>query len=82
MSYSKDEMETILRFDYLDQKWYVWTNVQTHITKFTKQGWNMSDEECEGDRIVAARFEAPKRFITIGNVARKKRDGNAASLKG
>lgn len=42
----------------------------------------MTDEECDGDRIVAARFEAPKRFITIGNVARKKRDGNAASLKG
>lgn len=82
MAYSKDEMETILRFDYLDQKWYVWTNVQTHITKFTKQGWNMTDAEYEGDRVVAARFEAPKRFITIGNVARKKRDGNVASLKG
>jgi hypothetical protein len=73
-------METTLCFDYLDQMWYVWTNVQTHITKFQKQGWKMTDAEYDGDRIVAARFEAPKRFITIGNVARKKRSGNVGSL--
>lgn len=75
MTYSRDEMETIARFDYLDQRWYVWTNVQAHITKFQKQGWQMTDCEMDGDRVVAARFEAPKQFITIGNVARKKRSG-------
>lgn len=75
MNYSRDEMETIARFDYLDQRWYVWTNVQTHITKFQRQGWQMTDCEMDGNRVIAARFEAPKQFITIGNVARKKRAG-------
>lgn len=77
MTYSRDEMETIARFDYLDQKWYVWTNVQAHITKFQRQGWTMTDCEMDGNRVIAARFEAPKQFITIGNVARKKRTGQS-----
>lgn len=76
MAYSKDEMETILRFDYLDQKWYVWTNVQAHITKFIKQNWKMTHQRLDDGRIVDATFEAPKKFVTIGNVERKKRSGS------
>lgn len=76
MTYSRDEMETILRYDYIDQRWYVWTNVQAHLTKFTKRHWKMTECEREGDRIVAARFEAPKQFITIGDVDRKTRGGS------
>ena len=33
-----EERETLLRFDYLDQCWYVETSVPTHITKFKKRG--------------------------------------------
>lgn len=38
---SQEERETLLRFDYLDQCWYVETSVPTHITKFKKQGWEI-----------------------------------------
>lgn len=38
---SQEEKETVLRFDYIDQCWYVETSVPTHITKFKKQGWEI-----------------------------------------
>lgn len=36
LSFPNDEKETIARFDYIDQCWYVETNVPTHITKISK----------------------------------------------
>ena len=32
-TYTKDEMETICRYDYIDNCWYVETNVKKHMTK-------------------------------------------------
>lgn len=40
-SISQEERETLLRYDYLEECWYVETSVPTHITKFKKQGWEM-----------------------------------------
>lgn len=35
-TYSEDEKETILNFDYKNKVWNVWTSVPTHITKLLK----------------------------------------------
>ncbi|MDZ5022857.1 hypothetical protein [Clostridium perfringens] len=35
-TYSEDEKETILNFDYRNKVWNVWTSVPTHITKLLK----------------------------------------------
>lgn len=81
MSWAREEQETILRFDYLDQTWYAWTNVQPHLTKFQKQGWELSHPAYEEGRLVAGDFKAPKQFVTIGNVRRKKRSGSIVGQK-
>ncbi len=74
MGFSNDERETILRYDFLTKRWYAWTNVESHINKFTKQNWQQTKGEYEGDRLIAAEFEAGKTFVTIGNTKRKKAD--------
>lgn len=35
-TYSEDEKETILNFDYKNKVWNVWTSVPTHITKLLR----------------------------------------------
>ena len=35
-TYSENEKETILNFDYKNKVWNVWTSVPTHITKLLK----------------------------------------------
>lgn len=73
MSYSKDERETILRYDYVAGKWFAWTNVDSHINKFKKQNWQQTRTEIEDGRVVAAEFTADKPYVTIGNVLRAKK---------
>lgn len=78
MAWANDERETILRFDYMDQMWYAWTNVPAHITKFQKQHWEMVRCNKDGSRVIDAEFCASKPYITIGDTKRAKRKGNVA----
>ena len=56
-----EERETLLRFDYLDQCWYVETSVPTHITKFKKQGWEIVSQTLSKDgSIQAVEFKCNK----------------------
>ena len=74
-SLSREERETLLRFDYLEQYWYVDTSVPTHITKFKRQGWEVVSQTINEDGIVQAvefRCTNPS-SITIGNVKKRKR---------
>ena len=75
MAFLNDERETILRYDYVNKRWYAWTNVEGHINKFRKQSWDETSTYEEDGRTIAAEFEADKPFITIGNVKREKRKG-------
>ena len=71
-----EERETILRFDYLDQCWYVETSVPTHITKFKKQGWEIVSQTLSKDgSIQAVEFKCDNpSSISIGNVEKRKRE--------
>ena len=69
-----EERETLLRFDYLDQCWYVETSVPAHITKFKKQGWEIVSQTLSKDgSIQAVEFKCDNpSSITIGKAEKKK----------
>ena len=69
-----EERETLLRFDYLDQCWYVETSVPTHITKFKKQGWEIVSQTLSKDgSIQAVEFKCDNpSSITIGKAEKKR----------
>ena len=69
-----EERETLLRFDYLDQCWYVETSVPTHITKFKKQGWEIVSQTLSKDgSIQAVEFKCDNpSSITIGKAEKRK----------
>lgn len=71
-----EERETLLRFDYLDQCWYVETSVPTHITKFKKQGWEIVSQTLSKDgSIQAVEFKCDNpSSIIIGKAEKKKRE--------
>ena len=69
-----EERETLLRFDYLDQCWYVETSVPTHITKFKKQGWEIVSQTLSKDgSIQAVEFKCDNpSSVIIGKAEKKK----------
>lgn len=69
-----EERETLLRFDYLDQCWYVETSVPTHITKFKKQGWEIVSQTLSKDgSIQAVEFKCDNpSSISIGKAEKRK----------
>ena len=71
-----EERETLLRFDYLDQCWYVETSVPTHITKFKKQGWEIIAQTLSKDgSIQAVEFKCDNpSSISIGRAEKRKRE--------
>ena len=71
---SQEERETLLRYDYLDQCWYVETSVPTHITKFKKQGWEIVSQTLSKDgSIQAVEFKCDNpSSISIGNAEKRK----------
>ena len=68
-----EERETLLRFDYLDQCWYVETSVPTHITKFKKQGWEIVSQTLSKDgSIQAVEFKCDNpSSISIGKAEKR-----------
>lgn len=75
-SISQEERETLLRYDYLDECWYVETSIPTHITKFKKQGWEMVSQTVNhlgSVQVVEFKCNNPS-SITIGKAEKKKRE--------
>ena len=71
---SQEERETLLRYDYLDQCWYVETSVPTHITKFKKQGWEIVSQTVNhlgNIQVVEFKCDNPS-SITIGKAEKRK----------
>lgn len=62
----KEEMETILRFDTLDNCWYAYSTVQRHINAMKKKGWILLSELDD-----EASFKAPVHSVKISNVNKK-----------
>lgn len=75
-SISQEERETLLRYDYLDQCWYVETSVPTHITKFKKQGWEIVSQTVnENGNVQVVEFKCNNpSSVTIGKAEKKKRE--------
>ena len=73
---SQEENETLLRYDYIDQCWYVETSVPTHITKFKKQGWEIVSQTVnENGNVQVVEFKCNNpSSITIGKAEKKKRE--------
>ena len=38
MAYQQEERETVVRYDELENTWYIETNVRRHISKFFEDG--------------------------------------------
>ena len=73
MPYLKSEQETILRFDYLDQKWYVWTTIPSDIQKFQRLGWKKLRETREKGIVIDAEYEGMKNFVTLRDMTKPAR---------
>jgi hypothetical protein len=63
MAYTREEMETLCRYDYVNNYWIVDTNVQKHITKLLKIAgqplngeWEDSKGENAGTRLIYGRW--------------------------
>ncbi len=57
MAYLPEERETIVRYDELENSWYLESNVRRHITKIlkTEEAFESVDKELENDRVVSVR---------------------------
>ena len=71
---SQEEKETVLRFDYIDQCWYVETSVPKHITKFKKQGWEIVSQTInENDNVQVVEFKCDNPSSISINKAEKRK---------
>lgn len=56
----KEEMETILRYDAVDNCWHAWSSVAKHISSMQKRGWTLLEER-EG----CASLQAPSHAVKL-----------------
>lgn len=56
----KEEMETVLRFDMLDNCWYAYSTIPKHINAMKKKGWQLLHELEE-----SASFKGPAHSVKI-----------------
>ena len=59
----KEEMETVIRYDAVDDCWHVWSCVPKHIKAMKKKGWTLISEDNNG----FATFVAPVHSIKYSN---------------
>lgn len=79
----KDERETILNYDPVDQMWHAWTNIPAHMRKLEKAGW--SKEEgftcADNGQEIAASFTAPKYAITFRDLIKAQESKNRGASR-
>lgn len=64
--FTKDERETILVYNEADGFWTIYSAVQSHIRKFDKLGYEVTDVDSYQDGNVAAKYyKVPKRAISF-----------------
>lgn len=58
--WSQEEKETIVRFDLIDNCWYISTNIQKHYSRFKRCGYEVINEELTNkNRVYYAEFKLP-----------------------
>lgn len=69
-TYSEDEKETILRYDYKNKVWEVWTSVPSHITRILKLKYNNFDVDTVTDTgsITAIKGKLGQKQISFRNI--------------
>lgn len=69
-TYSEDEKETILRYDYKNKVWEAWTSVPSHITRILKLKDNNFDVDTVTDTgsITAIKGTLDQKQISFRNV--------------
>lgn len=57
MAYLPEERETIVRYDELENSWYIESNVRKHITKIlkTEEAFESVDKQLEDGRVIQVR---------------------------
>jgi hypothetical protein len=68
-----EEKETLLRYDYVDDKWIMDSVISTHYNTALRQGWiPLIQHVYEDGTVFGYRLEAPgRRVVTIRNVEKK-----------
>lgn len=59
---TKDEMETIFRYDLAESAWYAWSCISKHINAMKKKGWIVVEEDEEFSKL-----KAPAHALKISN---------------
>lgn len=79
-----EERETLVRFDAIDNCWYISTNIQKHYSRFKKCGYELMEEELTTkNRVYYATFKVPfETLVSFRNVERALRLKESHKKKG
>lgn len=70
---TKDERETILTYNEADGYWEIYTGVQSHIRKFDKLNYDVTNVDYYEDGTVAGKFyKVPKNAISFRDPSKKR----------
>lgn len=68
----KEELETHLWYDPIDNIWRAYTNVKSDYLKFKKRNWKVVTERiAENGQFIDAEFEARRGAVKIGNAEKR-----------
>lgn len=84
MSYCKEEMETVLVFDYVNAEWKVYSTVPKHIRKLMTLG-EMKIIESDDDRPIAIQGKLSEKQVAMRNpkkVSDEQRAAMSERMKG
>lgn len=68
MKWTSEERETLLRYDFIDKIWIIYTNIPRHWRRFKNLGFELVSEVLEGDKFIDAEFKCNERIISFRNV--------------
>lgn len=75
-NFENEEKETVLRYDNIDNKWYMYSNVSKHITKALKvaKGKVFVDTVAKGGTITSVRIELDAKQVSFRNIVENKEE--------
>lgn len=63
--FNKNEMETIARYDYKDQCWYIYTNILRHYGALKRRGFELVNVSADQDKFISAQFKGNSKAISF-----------------
>jgi hypothetical protein len=72
----KEETETILRFDAVDECWYAWSSIPKHINSMKKRNWIVIEEFDE-----YVKLKAPHNAVQLCNAKKSIRKSMSEEQK-